>query len=290
MLLDPSSGLPMRTFAKSRSTLASSSTTSTSHFLNIRSMAKVKGKNSTSLSFGPPGRVHVCSPRIAYVECGSSEAAAALKGWFDEKCASLFPQPPKAYILLLESDFQNRRATATPASTTSGNPFRTLPKGDVFEELPLLASFTDVPVEPPPRENRGQPNVGAVGSGGMGRGGGAGGNFRGGATNNSNNNNPAMANAVVGMGMPMNASMMRMMNGGMPGMMGANMGMANMGMGMGAMGMGMGGQGGAGGYGRGGYGSGGRGMIPQGPRGGGMMGMGMGGGRGMMNGGMGAIF
>jgi len=122
-------------------------------------------------------KVNGKSKGIAWVECGNYPNTAALKNWFDN------------------NDFQNRRASATFASTLQGNPFRTLPK------------------EPPPR-NGPQQVVGApipsAGGGTMGRGGGG---FRGGQPNP----NPMGQNmmAMRGGGM-MGGGMMR----GMPGMMG----------------------------------------------------------------------
>ncbi|KAH9481770.1 Cleavage and polyadenylation specificity factor subunit 6 [Psilocybe cubensis] len=56
-------------------------------------------------------KVNGKSKGIAFIECHDPQAAADLKTWFDN------------------NDFQNRRATATLASSSQGNPFRTLPKG-----------------------------------------------------------------------------------------------------------------------------------------------------------------
>ncbi|RPD61124.1 hypothetical protein L226DRAFT_534770 [Lentinus tigrinus ALCF2SS1-7] len=173
-------------------------------------------------------KVNGKSKGIAYIECHSPKNAMLLKNWFEN------------------NDFQNRRATANLTSSSSGNPFRTLPK------------------EPPPREQRYQNNT----QGNMGRGGG---NFRGG-----------MAGGGGGMGAmnnmmnnPMRGGMVGGMRGGMPNMMN-NFGMGNFGgMGTGFVGNNMGG----------GFGGGrGGGMIPQGPRGGGMGGFGGGRGGGMMGG------
>ncbi|KAL0069807.1 hypothetical protein AAF712_003077 [Marasmius tenuissimus] len=169
-------------------------------------------------------KVNGKSKGIAFIECGSYDNAAAIKEWFDN------------------NDFQNRRASASFASTSQGNPFRTLPK------------------EPPPRESRNPAQQGQS----MGRGGG---NFRG---NSRGGMRGGMNGGAGGGGMGMN------MGGG--GGMG-NMGMGNM---MGNMmgGMGIGNFGGGGGYGggrgggmipqgpRGGMMTGGRGMM-----GGGGMGM-----------------
>ncbi|KII89814.1 hypothetical protein PLICRDRAFT_39991 [Plicaturopsis crispa FD-325 SS-3] len=138
-------------------------------------------------------KVNGKSKGIAYVEFGSDENAAIVKNWFDN------------------NDFQNRRATATPTSSSQGNPFRTLPK------------------EPPARDGR--PNVQAAApiptaGTGMGRGGG---NFRGGGHHNPMGG--GMPNNMMGMrGGPMGGMMGGgMMRGGMPAMMGGMPGMAGMG-------------------------------------------------------------
>ncbi|KAF9815627.1 hypothetical protein IEO21_04487 [Rhodonia placenta] len=177
-------------------------------------------------------KVNGKSKGVAYVECHSAENANAIKNWFDN------------------NEFQNRRATATLANSSQGNPFRTLPK------------------EPPPREMRHQGNT-PVGGSNAGRGGG---NFRGGMNHQMPMNNMMNMNMRGGM---MNGGMMR---GGMPAMMG--MGMGGM-PGMGTMNPAYVGNGMGGGFsGRGG-------MIPQGPRGGMMNQNGFGGRGGGMMGGMG---
>lgn len=150
-------------------------------------------------------KVNGKSKGIAYLECGSYENAAALKQWFDN------------------SEFQNRRVTATLTGSSQGNPFRTLPK------------------EPPPRENR---NVMAQQTQNIGRGGGnfrgsMRGNMRGGGAANGGN----MMNNMQGMGMPVGM-------GFSPGMMGNMMGGSFPNGMMGNMGFG-GGRGGARGMGRG---------------------------------------
>jgi len=190
-------------------------------------------------------KVNGKSKGIAYMECGSFENANVLKTWFDN------------------NDFQNRRATATLANSSQGNPFRTLPK------------------EPPTRDVRSTQQGAPIPTAGTGAGRGSTGNFRGA----SNQMGGGMTGAQ-GRGMANN-----MMRGGMPTMMGS-MGNMGMGLGMGGMNMmGMGNMGNMGNMGMGMGGFGGRGgMIPQGPRGGGMMvggrggmggmGMGMMGGRG----------
>ncbi|KAF9560711.1 hypothetical protein CPC08DRAFT_636231 [Agrocybe pediades] len=190
-------------------------------------------------------KVNGKSKGIAFIECHDPQAAANIKFWFDN------------------NDFQNRRATATLASSAQGNPFRTLPK------------------EPPARDAR----SGVVANGGViaDRGGGA---FRG---------RPSAAmgrgGAMMGTGMGIPAGTMGM--SGLMGMggMGMPMGMGTgipmpMGLGMG-MGMGAGATGNfMGGAGRGNFQGGRGGMIPQGPRGGMMGGRG-----GMMGGGgMGTSF
>ncbi|KAG7440861.1 uncharacterized protein BT62DRAFT_937642 [Guyanagaster necrorhizus] len=145
-------------------------------------------------------KVNGKSKGLAYVECSNYDNAVAIKNWFDN------------------NDFQNRRATATLGSSSSGNPYRTLPK------------------EPPPRDNRvpqqqQQQTAGNVGVG-AGRGGNA--NFRGGMMNGGVMRG-GMASGMMPGGMP---------NMGMANM--ANMGMTNMNMGMGGgyMGGGFGGRGG----------------------------------------------
>ncbi|KIM68495.1 hypothetical protein SCLCIDRAFT_20406 [Scleroderma citrinum Foug A] len=192
-------------------------------------------------------KVNGKSKGVAYVECGSSEAANILKTWFDN------------------NEFQNRRVTATPTSSAQGNPFRTLPK------------------EPPAREVRTnqQGTATPTASAGTGRGGGS---FRGGGQQMGGGGQSMMGmqrGGMMGGGNMMRGGMPAMM-----GNMGA-MGMGNMGMGpMGGMGMGNMGMGGFGGGMGGGFAGGRGGMIPQGPRGGGMMVGGMGGmGMGMMGGG-----
>ncbi|KAI6042926.1 hypothetical protein EDC04DRAFT_2655545 [Pisolithus marmoratus] len=198
-------------------------------------------------------KVNGKSKGVAYVECGSFEAANAIKTWFDN------------------NEFQNRRVTATLTSSAQGNPFRTLPK------------------EPPPRELRtGQQGSGtASGGAGTGRGGGS---FRGGGPQMGSGGAQNMMGMQRGgmMGGMMRGGMPAMM-GNMG--MGMNMPMGAMGgMGMGSMGMGgFGGMGGGFVGGRGGMipqgprGSG----VMVGGRGGGMGGMGMGmmggGGRGGFN-------
>ncbi|KAH8099995.1 hypothetical protein BXZ70DRAFT_1008512 [Cristinia sonorae] len=182
-------------------------------------------------------KVNGKSKGIAFIECHSPENALTLKNFFDN------------------NDFQNRRAQANLASSSQGNPFRTLPK------------------EPPPRDQRQHnPHMNAGGNMNMGRGGN---NYRGGMNQNNMNNNNMMGGmrggGMIGGGMARGGNMPNMMTGMMP----MNMGMLP-GFG-GNMGGGFPNAGGRGG------------MIPSGPRGGGMMGGGfMGGGRGgMMGGGMG---
>ncbi|PPQ68705.1 hypothetical protein CVT25_012106 [Psilocybe cyanescens] len=190
-------------------------------------------------------KVNGKSKGIAFIECHDPQAAAELKTWFDN------------------NDFQNRRASATVASSAQGNPFRTLPK------------------EPPPRDVRPQASGPTVMAGSASRGGGGGGGgYRGGGNQGGMSHTNRGGGSGGGM-MPM---------GGMPTMMGMNpMGMGGMGMGMGmanmaAMGMGMGGGGNymGGGGGRGNF-QGGRGGMMGGGRGGMMGGRGgmMGGGGGM---------
>lgn len=129
-------------------------------------------------------KVNGKSKGIAYIECGTYENAMAVKQWFDSH------------------EFQNRRATATIASSAQGNPFRTLPK------------------EPPPRnQQQQQQQQQNVPTAPMGRGQT---NFRGGAA----------PRGGMMTGNPMRGGMMG--GGGMPGMF--NMGM-NMAAGGGGFGM-----------------------------------------------------
>lgn len=65
---------------------------------------------------------------IAYIECGSTPNAAVMKEWFDNKYVDLCLACYHAHSVFC-SDFQNRRATANLTSSSQGNPFRTLPKG-----------------------------------------------------------------------------------------------------------------------------------------------------------------
>ncbi|KAH6909221.1 hypothetical protein BKA70DRAFT_229156 [Coprinopsis sp. MPI-PUGE-AT-0042] len=197
-------------------------------------------------------KVNGKSKGIAFIECHTAQAAATLKQWFDN------------------NEFQNRKVSVTLTSTSQGNPFRTLPKGEAEcspRSLLRLTSFSD----PPPRDSR--PTGGLTNRGGFVNRGGHGNSgmtHRGGLTGGAVNNPPAIPGMMPGMGMP-NMPM------GMP--MGMNPAMlaqmANM-----AGGMGMGGNfaGGRGGFS-------GRGMPSQGR--GGMMGMARG---GMMGGGMGTNF
>lgn len=197
-------------------------------------------------------KVNGKSKGVAYVECGSFEAANVVKTWFDN------------------NEFQNRRATATLTNSAQGNPFRTLPK------------------EPPPREMRmGQQGSGTTPGGtGTGRGGGT---YRGGGPQASGGGAQNMMGMQRGgmMGGMMRGGMPAMM-GNMG--MGMNMPMGGMGgMGMGNMGMGgFGGMGGGFVGGRGGMvpqGPRGGGMMVGGRGGMGGMGMGTigGGGRGGFN-------
>ncbi|KAH0832892.1 hypothetical protein J3R83DRAFT_11844 [Lanmaoa asiatica] len=181
---------------------------------------------------------------------------------------------------VLSSDFQNRRATATFTSSSQGNPFRTLPKGNKG-----ACMHDNVHAKESGRQNRRRVNNASKVqqySPGAGQWVVAAGAYRGGGAQ--------MGGGMMGGGMQRGGGMMGggMMRGGggggMSNMMGnmGPMGMAGMGM-MNAMAMGNMGMGGFGGGGMGtGFVGGGRGgMIPQGPRGGGGM-MGGGGGRGGM--------
>jgi len=175
-------------------------------------------------------KVNGKSKGVAFVDCKNSAYANIIKTYFDN------------------NTFQNKKVDATPATTASGNPFRTLPK------------------DPPPKEQRM----------GRGRGGnttdsGRGTNMNSNPMGNVNRGGGGMGGIVGGMGMPVNMGMgMPIM--GMPGM-GAPMAMGNpmgMGMGMGGMGGNMRGgmQGGGRGGMRGGYnnrGGGRGGYTPTGP-------------------------
>ncbi|KAG6836903.1 hypothetical protein H0H93_001490 [Arthromyces matolae] len=170
-------------------------------------------------------KVNGKSKGIAYIEVHDSDGAQILKQWFDN------------------NEFQNRRATATLASSAQGNPFRTLPKGIFIPISFRMKSILMSNVEPPSRVTQNQvtpaqiPTVGT----GMGRG-----------TQNIRGNNTG------GMGMMGRGGMM---GGGMmqPNMMGGMGGMGGMGAGMGMMGTGFMGNGR--GYGGGGYGGGRGGMF-----------------------------
>ncbi|KAF9007540.1 hypothetical protein BDQ17DRAFT_1350845 [Cyathus striatus] len=181
-------------------------------------------------------KVNGKSKGVAYVDCHDSQFTVILKNWFDS------------------NEFQGRRASATFTSSSQGNPFRTLPKGNFCSNLPTRS------------RQHGQSPIPTS------------------TTSAMNNMNPMAMRGGMMNAAPMGAMGMGNMGMGMGGM-GMGMGMGNMGMGMGNMGMGMGNMamGGRGGF----AGAGGRGggMIPQGPRGGGgMMGGGRGGGGGMMAG------
>ncbi|KAI6108165.1 hypothetical protein F5141DRAFT_1005367 [Pisolithus sp. B1] len=171
-------------------------------------------------------KVNGKSKGVAYVECGSFEAANVLKTWFDN------------------NEFQNRRATATLTNSAQGNPFRTLPK------------------EPPPRELRtGQQGTAGVQQNmmGMQRGGMMGGMMRGGMPAMMGNMGMGMNMAMGGMG---GMGMGNMGMGGFGGMssggfVGGRGGMIPQGPRGG--GMMVGGRGGMGGMGMGTMGGGGRG-------------------------------
>ncbi|CED84701.1 rrm domain-containing protein [Phaffia rhodozyma] len=160
-------------------------------------------------------KVNGKSKGIAFIETQSPENSTALKYYFDN------------------NDFQSKRASATYASTSQGNPFRTLPKD-------------------PPSQSNGI----AGGRGGFARGGGvvgAGGAFRGGNRGGGMQRGGMQrggygqmlggrgAGAMgMGMGMGMGMNLGQVQQGGMMGMGGMG-GMMGMGM-MPAMGMqGMGG-------------------------------------------------
>jgi len=163
-------------------------------------------------------KVNGKSKGVAFVDCKNIENASAIKAHFDS------------------SLFQGKKVDATPGSTSSGNPFRTLPK------------------DPPPKEQRMNRGRGSREMDG-GRGTTTHANQGGGM----NVARGGMGGMMGGMGMPMGMGM------GMPMMGVPNMGIpAAMGMGMGNVGGGgQGGRGRGGGM-RGGYGNrgGGRGGYP----------------------------
>ncbi|KAH8977484.1 hypothetical protein EDB86DRAFT_3003565 [Lactarius hatsudake] len=156
-------------------------------------------------------KVNGKSKGIAYIECGSTANAVAMKEWFDN------------------NDFHNRRATANLTSSSQGNPFRTLPK------------------EPPPRQQQvaTQGQQGGVARGGampfrggrvaptnnmVGRGGMVGG--MGALQNNMMSSGGGFHNGFVGRGGMIPQGPRGFMRGGM---MGGGMGMGMMpGMGRGA--------------------------------------------------------
>jgi hypothetical protein len=89
-------------------------------------MVKAKGMCA---SVGQSSLSYMYAHSIAYVECGSTANAAAMKDWFDNKYVGLLCL--LLYSFMFCSDFQNRRATANVTSSSQGNPFRTLPKGQL---------------------------------------------------------------------------------------------------------------------------------------------------------------
>jgi hypothetical protein len=182
-------------------------------------------------------------------------------------------------LTFFDSEFQNRRASATLTSASQGNPFRTLPKGEFPLKVSIiLISFDADPsesIEPPPRDLRHQQsgaqqnNTGVVAqhtntntSRGGYRGGQGMGNMRGNVLGSQGMIRGGMGGGGMG-GMgggmgpvnPMNGMNGIPMGAGMNGMNpGMNMGMQQM---MGNMMNMMNGFNGRGG-----------GMIPSGPRGG----------------------
>jgi len=155
-------------------------------------------------------KVNGKSKGVAFIDCKNAETAGIIKQFFDH------------------NQFQGKQVDATPASMSSGNPFRTLPK------------------DPPPKEQR--MGRGRGGGGGMSEGGRGGHSYNNPVSGTMNAGRGGMGGMMGGMGMPMGMGMgMPMM--GMPAMT-APMGMTGT-MGMGGMG---GGQGGGRGRGmRGGY-------------------------------------
>jgi len=174
------------------------------------------------------------------------------------------------------SEFQNRRASATLTSASQGNPFRTLPKGEIlsgtFAILMTYGVHAFRYIEPPPRDLRHQQGgmqqnntTGVVQHTNPNRGGHRGGQGMGNARGNMTGGQGMMRGGMMGGGMggmtggmgavnPMNGMNGMPMGAGMNGMNPAmNVGMQQM---MGNM-MNM-----MNGFGRGG------GMIPSGPRGG----------------------
>lgn len=87
-------------------------------------------------------KVNGKSKGVAFVELRDEDEARRLKDWFENKCA--FDWRPKPHdvtglrdaydvylrIFASHSDVNFKRATITMASSASGNPFKTLPKGD----------------------------------------------------------------------------------------------------------------------------------------------------------------
>lgn len=69
-------------------------------------------------------KVNGKSKGLAFVECGSLDNALAFKEWFDN------------------NEFQHKKINASFASSSSGNPFRTLPKGEIT--LSKLAETSDI--------------------------------------------------------------------------------------------------------------------------------------------------
>lgn len=135
---------------------------------------------------------------------------------------------------LFNSEFQNRRASATLTSASQGNPFRTLPKGEFPPRVSILVIFDPNPLEstePPPRDLRLQQSGVQQNTSGVGhhtntnRGG-----YRGGQGMNT-----MRGNVMSGQGMMRGG----MMGGGMAGMTGG-MGPVNPMSGMNGMPMGAG--------------------------------------------------
>lgn len=192
-------------------------------------------------------KVNGKSKGVVFVDCKTTENANILKSYLDSNY------------------FQGKKLDATPGTTSSGNPFRTLPK------------------DPPPKEQRMGRGRGATTDSGRGGMGGGGSNTNQMSNVNMGRGMGGMMGGMGGMSMPMNMGMgMPMM--GMPAMGGPmGLGAVNAFPTMGATMRGGGAQGGGGRGGqgmRGGFGNrGGRGgYVPTGPAS-----MGRGGGGGHYN-------
>lgn len=91
---------------------------------------KVNGKSKGFVVFeapAPPTSLNIVQHRLSGMRqrrkrCGPEELVR-------QQVRSAFSSVRSKSLTLACSEFQNRKVTATPTSSSNGNPFRTLPKG-----------------------------------------------------------------------------------------------------------------------------------------------------------------